>query len=96
MRWPFDTIKGRVIVVLVLFLSASHVLGLWLYAKKSEEAATLLHDALLAEQIALIVKLAERLPYTERSATLEALSSPAVRISLTSTDTVRWPLPEGT
>lgn len=96
MRWLLDTIKGRVIVVLVLFLSASHVLGLWLYAKKSEEAATLLHDALLAEQIALIVKLAERLPSNERSAMLEALSSPAVRISLTSTDTVRWPLPEGT
>ena len=96
MRWLFDTIKGRAIIVLVLFLSGSHVLGLWLYAKKSEEATTLLHDALLAEQIALIVSLTERLPPAERPAMLQALSGPAVRISLTSSDTVRWPLPEGT
>ncbi len=96
MKWLFDTIKGRVIVVLVLFLSGSHILGLWLYAKKSEEAATLLHDALLAEQIALIVSLTERLPSAERSTMLLALSGPAVRVGLTSPDTVRWPLPEGT
>ena len=96
MRWIFDTIKGRVVAVLVLFLSASHVLGLWLYAQKSEEAATLLHDALLAEQIALVIRVAERLPATERPAMLQALSGPTVRITLTPTDAVRQPLPEGT
>lgn len=96
MNWVFDTIKGRVVAVLVLFLSASHVLGLWLYAQKSEEAATLLHDALLAEQIALVIRVAERLPATERPALLRALSGPTVRITLTPTEAVRQPLPEGT
>jgi len=96
MRWIFDTIKGRVVAVLVLFLSASHVLGLWLYAQKSEEAATLLHDALLAEQIALVVRLAERLPAAERPAMLQALSGPTVRIALTPADAARQSLPEGT
>jgi signal transduction histidine kinase len=96
MRWIFDTIKGRVVLVLVLFLSASHVLGLWLYAQKSEEAATLLHDALLAEQIALVIRLAERLPAAERPAMLQALSGPTVRIALTPSGTPRQPLAEGT
>ncbi|MGE0853759.1 MAG: ATP-binding protein [Hyphomicrobiaceae bacterium] len=95
MRWLFDTLKGRVVAVLVLFLSASHVLGLWLYAQKSEEAATLLHDALLAEQIALIIRLAERLPAAERPAMLEALSGPTARITLPPSDAARQPLPEG-
>lgn len=95
MKWIFDTIKGRVVAVLVLFLSASHVLGLWLYAQKSEEAATLLHDALLAEQIALIIRLAERLPAAERPAVLQALSGPTVRITLPPSDAARQPLPEG-
>ncbi len=95
MNWLVDTIKGRVIVVLVIFLSASHVLGLWFYAKKSDEAATLLHDAMLAEQIALVARLAERLPINERQQMLKALSSPAVRLSTTTRDTTRWPLSEG-
>lgn len=95
MTWLFDTIKGRVVAVLVLFLSASHVLGLWLYAQKSEEAATLLHDALLAEQMALIIRLAERLPAAERPAMLEALSGPTARITLPPSDAARQPLPEG-
>ncbi|MFM9848062.1 MAG: ATP-binding protein [Hyphomicrobiaceae bacterium] len=96
MKWIFDTIKGRVVAVLLLFLSASHVLGLWLYAQKSEEAATLLHDALLAEQIALVIRLAERLPAAERPAMLQALSGPTVAITLAPADEARRPLPEGT
>lgn len=96
MKKVFDTIKGRVVVVLLLFLSASHVLGLWLYAQKSEEAATLLHDALLAEQIALVIRLAERLPPAERPAMLQVLSGPTVRITITPSDAARQPLPEGT
>lgn len=76
-----DTIKGRTVVVLVVLLSVSHLLGLWLYVQKSEEATTLLHDALLAEQIALMTRLAERLPAAERGRMLEALSGPTVRMS---------------
>ncbi|MBX9589266.1 MAG: HAMP domain-containing protein [Hyphomonadaceae bacterium] len=97
MKWVFDTVKGRVVAVLVLFLSGSHILGLWLYAQKSEEAATLLHDALLAEQIALVTRLAERLAVEERPAMLQALSGPTVRIALAPPEALRrQPLPEGT
>ena len=97
MTWLFDSIKGRVVAVLVLFLSASHALGLWLYAQESEKAATLLHDALLAEQISLIVRLAERLPATERAAMLQALSGPTVGIALMTPEVRRQHvLPEGT
>jgi signal transduction histidine kinase len=95
MSWLVDTIKGRVTVVLVIVLSASHILGLWFYANRSDEAATILHDALLAEQIALVVRFAEQLPINERQTALAAMSSPAVRLSTTQRDTTRWPLPEG-
>ena len=47
MSWLFDTIKGRVLALLVLFFSLSHVIGLWLYVQKNEEATTLLHTRCL-------------------------------------------------
>ena len=90
-----DSIKGRTVVVLVVFLSISHFFGLWLYVLKSEEATTLLHDALLAEQIALMTRLAERLPVAERDRMLEALSGPTVRMSDTRSATLGQGLPEG-
>ena len=95
MIWLFDTIKGRVFAVLVVFLSASHVLGLWLYALSSEQAATLLHDALLAEQIGLVTRVADRLPMAERAAMLQALSGPTVDIAMTPSGALRPSLPEG-
>ena len=76
MRWLLDTIKGRLVVVLVVFLSMSHLLGLWLYVQKSEEATTLLHDALLAEQIAVLTRLAERLPARRARAHASGLERP--------------------
>ena len=95
MTWLFDSIKGRVVVVLVAFLTVSHLVGLWLYVQKSEEATTLLHDALLAEQMALIARLAERLPAAERSAMFDALSGPTVRMSAAPSATLGQDLPEG-
>src|SRR3990170_3701643 len=80
MTWLFDTIKGRLVVVLISFLSLSHLLGLWLYVQKSDEATTLLHDALLAEQIALMTRLVDRFPAVERGVVIEALSGPIIRI----------------
>lgn len=84
MEFP-DSIKGRVVVLLIVFLSLSHLAGLWLYVQKSDEAATLLydalHDALLAEEIALMVRVAERLPAIERRRMLETLSGPTVRMA---------------
>jgi len=95
MMWLFDTIKGRVVAVLVVFLSLSHVVGLWLYVQKSDEATTLLHDALLAEQIALITRLAERLPVSERGPLLAALSGPTVRMTEAPFAQLGQGLPEG-
>lgn len=95
MRHVFDTIKGKIVAVLLVFLSLSHVIGLLLYAKASEEASTLLHDALLAEHIALITRFAERLPAADREAMLRALSGPTVRIDLEPSAEPYLSLPEG-
>jgi signal transduction histidine kinase len=75
----FDSFKGRVALILVVFLSLSHLFGLWLYAGRSESATTLLHDALLAERVALVSRLVERIPFSQRPAFLELVSDPLMR-----------------
>lgn len=95
MMWLFDSIRGRVVVVLIVFLSLSHLGSLSLYAQRSEEAATLLHDALLAEQIALMARVVERLPSTERRHMLETLSGPIVRMAEANSADLRQDPPEG-
>jgi len=54
-----DTLKGRIVVAFVLFVALSHMGGLWLYSIRSEAAIELLHDALVAERIALSARAAE-------------------------------------
>lgn len=95
MKQILDSIKGRVIVILLIFLSLSHLAGLWLYAKQSEVATALLHDALLAERIALISKLAERTPVGERASLLKLVSGPLVRFSQPPTPSHGQTLAEG-
>lgn len=95
MREILDSIKGRVIVILLVFLSLSHLVGLWLYAERSEVATALLHDALLAERIALISKLAERTPVGERASLLNLVSGPLVRFSQSPAPSLGQALPEG-
>ena len=46
------SLKSRVLLVLVVWLALSHLASLWLYARKHEEAASLLQDALVADKIA--------------------------------------------
>lgn len=94
--YVWDTIKGRVVVVLVVVLSLSHMLGLWLYVLKSEESTALLHDALLAEQVALVARLTELLPNSERSNTIQALSTPGVRLSYERAPVIKQGGDEGT
>ncbi len=91
-----DSVKGRIIVILLVFLSLSHLAGLWLYAGRSEAATTLLHDALLAERVALISKLVERTPAADRPALLELVSGPVVRFSQPIEAALGESLPEGT
>ena len=91
-----DSVKGRIIIILLVFLSLSHLAGLWLYAERSEAATTLLHDALLAERVAVISKLVERTPAADRPALLMLVSGPFVRFSQPSAAALGEMLPEGT
>jgi hypothetical protein len=75
----FDSFKGRVALILLVFLSLSQLFGLWLYAGRSESATTLLHDALLAERVALVSRLVERIPSSQRPPFLELVSDPLMR-----------------
>lgn len=96
MKQILDTVKGRVIIVLLVFLSLSHLIGLWLYAQRSDVTTGLLHDALLADCIASISKLAERTPVQERMSVLKLVSGPLVRFSMSSDPSLSQTLPEGT
>ncbi len=97
MMQVLDTIKGRVIIVLLVFLSLSQLMGLWLYAQRSEVTSGLLHDALLADCIASISKLTERTPVQDRASVLERVSGPLVRYSMASGPSLsQAQQPEGT
>jgi signal transduction histidine kinase len=95
MKQILDSVKGRIIIILLVFLSLSHLAGLWLYAQRSEAAAALLHDALLAERVALISRLVERTPAAERPALLSLVSGPFVRFSQPAAAVLGETLPEG-
>jgi len=96
MKQALDTIKGRVIVVLIVFLSLSQLLGLWIYVQRSNMTTGLLHDALLADCIASITNLAERTPVEDRAAILKLVSGPLIGFSLASESSLGESLPEGT
>lgn len=91
-----NTIKGRVIVVLVVFLSMAHAMGLWLYAQRTDMTAGLLHDALLADCIAAISKLAEGAAPSLRPELLETVSGPLLQFSMSEPPHTLQTLPEGT
>ncbi len=91
-----DSTKGRAIAALVAFLTASHLLALLVYINKSEAASNLLHDALVAEQIALVARLAETLPKTDRARVLAAADAPSLRVTETAKPALGGSLPEGT
>jgi len=91
-----NTIKGRVIVVLVVFLSLAHAMGLWLYAQRTDMTAGLLHDALLADCIAAITKLADGAAPSSRPALLANVSGPLLHFSMSEPPAILQTLPEGT
>ena len=91
----FDSIKGRIFLVLLAFLSLSHLLGLWLYAARSEATTTLLHDALLAERVSLISRLVNLTPVSERASLLEQVNGPLARFSQSADGSLGSSLPEG-
>jgi signal transduction histidine kinase len=90
------TLKSRALVVLVASLALSHLVGLWLYARKHEEAASLLQDALLADRIALTARLLEEAKPEERERLVARLDSPLVKISTRQAAVSPAPKIEGT
>jgi len=90
------TLKSRVLVVLVVSLALSHLVGLWLYARKHEEAASLLQDALLADRIALTARLLEDTTAEERKRLLERLGSPLIKVAARAATVTPSPMIEGT
>ena len=91
----FDSIKARVLMALVVFLVLSHLGGLWLYASKHEEAATLLQDALLADRIALISRLLDDVEPAERGRLVAKLGSMLVKVADRPGPALGQELPEG-
>ena len=90
------TLKARVLLVLVASLAVSHIAGLWLYARKHEEAASLLQDTLLADRIALTAQLLERTAPADRAVLVARLNSPLMKVSLQAAPTEPSPAIEGT
>lgn len=74
MRRFFDSIKGRVAVALVLFVMVAQLSGLWFYSARSEAAIDLLHDTLMAERMALIVRSVDLTPAADRKDVTAALN----------------------
>jgi len=91
-----SSMKGQAIAALVVFLAASHLLTLVVYVNKSQETTNLLHDALIAEQIALVAKLVEKLPTGERARIIGLLDTSGLRVAQTDKPRLGGGLPEGT
>jgi signal transduction histidine kinase len=92
----FDTMKGRAIAALVVLLAASHLLALLVYARMSADANNLLHDALVAEQIATVTKLIETLPPAEGARILGLVDAPGLHVTKARERALAGELPEGT
>lgn len=91
-----DSMKGRAVMALVAFLTLSHLLALLVYISRSEEANNLLHDALVADQIALVARLIEKLPAGEQDRVLGLIEAPSLHVSRADQPTLGSGLPEGT
>jgi len=59
MMYIFDSIKFRIIAIIIASVILTHFIGLWLYLVRSKESNELIQDALVAERIALVVRLIE-------------------------------------
>lgn len=90
-----DSVRGRLLFIVLLFASISHLAGLWLYVQQSDASTNLLHDALLADRISLVSKLVEKSPPSDVPALLDVLSSAVVGFSLPNEAVAGDKLPEG-
>lgn len=90
------SLKSRILLILVAWLAVSHIASLWLYARKHEEAATLLQDALIADRIAVTTRLLEGADAAERTRLLKRLESPLVKVTARQAVAASAPIVEGT
>jgi hypothetical protein len=90
-----DSVRGRILLVVLLFVSISHIAGLWFYVQRSDASTTLLHDALLAERISMISKLVEKTPPSDVPALLDLVSGPVASFSQSTEATAGDEPPEG-
>lgn len=90
------SLTSRMMVVLVVWLALSHLGSLWLYARKHEEAASLLQDALIADRIALMTRLLDAATDAERPHVFAMLNGPLSSIAPTAHTIEARPVVEGT
>jgi signal transduction histidine kinase len=95
MNLKLDSLRSRVVILLLGFALVAHLAGLWLYAEKNSASTALLYDAILAERIALIAQLAERTSEQELPGLLDSLSGPVVKFTKSSEEQTFQTWPEG-
>lgn len=76
----YGSIRGRISAVLIGLLLLAQIVVLGIYVRSSEHSTQLLHDALLAEHMALVARAIEQIPAGQRESFLAALKSPAIDV----------------
>jgi signal transduction histidine kinase len=76
-----NSVAGRTIIVLLIGLTVSHFASLLVFRTESDEALNLLRDRLVAERMALITRLVENTPESDRERVLTILDSPGLRVT---------------
>jgi signal transduction histidine kinase len=83
--WP-DSIAGRALLVLLVGLMVSHVASTAMYFTESNEALRLLGDQRIAERMAVITRLVEETPPTDRQRILDVVDAPNVHVMWSQSD----------
>ncbi len=75
-----DSVAGRIVLVMLVGLTLSHLVSMAIYYTEGTEASTLLGDRHVAQRIAMITRLVEETPRADRERILKALDSGDVRV----------------
>jgi len=75
-----DTLSGRAFVLILGLLIASNAAALWLYGQRHDGAMDALNDVMVAEQVAIVIQLMDRLPAQQRKAVAGALSGSMLHV----------------
>lgn len=91
-----DTLRGRAFILIFALLIASNAAALALYSYLHNDAMDALHDAMFAEQVAIVVQLMDRLPPSHRSEVAAALTGTMLDVSTENIEPVATPEKEST